>query len=75
MWVEEQVVGERGVVGNTEEGHEPGDGDDGDSDGDDGDDGDNQHERLAINTSIDRDPVLYGQHPDKIPPGCMSVNT
>ena len=24
MWVEEQVVGERGVVGNTEEGHEPG---------------------------------------------------
>ena len=25
MWVEEQVVGERGVVGNTEEGHEPGD--------------------------------------------------
>ena len=65
MWVEEQVVGERGVVGNTEEGHEP---------GDDGDSG-NQHERLAINTSIDRDPVLYGQHPDKIPPGCMSVNT
>ena len=38
MWVEEQVVGERGVVGNTEEGHEPGDGDD-----------DNQHKRLAIN--------------------------
>ena len=24
MWVEEQVVGARGVVGNTEEGHEPG---------------------------------------------------
>jgi len=23
MWVEEQVVGERGLVGNTEEGHEP----------------------------------------------------
>ena len=56
MWVEEQVVGERGVVGNTEEGHEP------------GDDGDNQHERMAINTSIHRDPVLCGQHPDKIPP-------
>ena len=35
MWVEEQVVGERGVVGNTEEGHEPGDDDDGDSDDDD----------------------------------------
>ena len=41
MWVEEQVVGDRGVVGNTEEGHEPGDGlchddhdDHGDGDGD-----------------------------------------
>ena len=57
------MVGERGVVGRTEEGHEPGDDDDSD-----GNDGDDHHERLTINTSIDRDPVLYGQHPDKIPP-------
>ena len=40
MWVEEQVVGDRGVVGNTEEGHEPGNNNDADGSGfhDDDDD-------------------------------------